>query len=125
MDGLADAVAAGGILVLSTPQPWSLMELTASVALSPPVIGLTRLIYREPVLNTGHISVQSSKQMSRLLQDRDFEILGSAYFGLYVPIVAEFGGKVAIQILKSLERAVQRIGPRGLLWTQMYIARKR
>ena len=125
MGGLANAVRPGGILILSTPQPWSLMELTASVALSRPFIGLARLIYREPVLWTGHISVQSSKQVSRLLQDHDFEILSSAYFGLYVPVIAEFGGNLAVSVLRTLERAVQHLGPRGLLWTQMHIARKK
>ena len=48
MAGLAKAVQPGGILILSTPQPWSLMELTASIALSPVIIGLTRGVTLAP-----------------------------------------------------------------------------
>jgi 2-polyprenyl-3-methyl-5-hydroxy-6-metoxy-1,4-benzoquinol methylase len=125
MTGLANSVRPDGILILSTPQPWSLMELTAAVALSPLGIKLTRLIYREPVLPTGHISVQSSARITRLLRDNGFDILESHYFGLYVPVVAEFGGQIAVSVLGSLEKAVQRYGPRSMLWTQLHIARRR
>jgi 2-polyprenyl-3-methyl-5-hydroxy-6-metoxy-1,4-benzoquinol methylase len=124
MTGLANSVRPGGILVLSTPQPWSIMELTAAFALSPLGIKLTRLIYREPVLPTGHISVQSSRRITRLLREHQFEILHSHYFGLYVPIIAEFGGGVAVSVLSTVERALQRHGPRWILWTQLHLARK-
>lgn len=124
MIGLANSVRPGGILILSTPQPWSLMELTAAFALSPLGIKLTRLIYREPVLPTGHISVQSSTRITSLLREHYFEILESRYFGLYIPIIAEFGGGVAVSVLSTLEKAVQHYGPRWILWTQLHIARK-
>jgi 2-polyprenyl-3-methyl-5-hydroxy-6-metoxy-1,4-benzoquinol methylase len=124
MTGLANAVRPGGVLILSTPQQWSLMELTAAFALSPLGIKLTRLIYREPVLPTGHISVQSSAQITRLLDEHNFEILESHYFGLYVPMIAEFGGKFAVSVLSTIEKIVQRYGPRCILWTQLHIARK-
>jgi 2-polyprenyl-3-methyl-5-hydroxy-6-metoxy-1,4-benzoquinol methylase len=124
MVGLANAVRPGGILVLSTPQPWSLIELTAAVALSPIGIKLTRLIYREPVLPTGHINVQPSVRVSSLLREHNFEILSSHYFGLYVPGLAEFGGKFAVSVLSKVEKFVRRYGPRFILWTQLYIARK-
>ena len=125
MASLAKAVQPGGILILSTPQPWSLMELTASVALSPIVIGLTRLIYREPVLPTGHISVMPRREVTRMLRDHGFEVLTSSYFGLYVPVIAEFGGKLGVSILRSLEKSLQQHGPRAMLWTQLHLARKR
>jgi len=124
MAGLARALEPGGVLILSTPQPWSLMELTASVALSPALIGVTRTIYREPVLPTGHINVMSRDRVTRLLQDHSFEILASNYFGLYVPVVAEFGGDIGVRLLRRLEKLLQRHGPRGLLWTQLHLARK-
>jgi 2-polyprenyl-3-methyl-5-hydroxy-6-metoxy-1,4-benzoquinol methylase len=124
MVSLAKAVQSGGILILSTPQPWSLMELTASVALSPVVIGLTRLIYREPVLPTGHISVMPRREVTRMLRDHGFELLTSSYFGLYVPVIAEFGGKLGVSILRRLEKSLQRHGPHGVLWTQLHLARK-
>jgi SAM-dependent methyltransferase len=122
--GLSKALKKGGILVLSTPQPLSFMELTASIALSPVVIGLTRLIYREPVLPTGHISVTSSKRVLGMLKANGLEVLSSSYFGLYVPGIAEFGGKVGVSVLRAGQRALQRFGPRGVLWTQLHVARK-
>jgi 2-polyprenyl-3-methyl-5-hydroxy-6-metoxy-1,4-benzoquinol methylase len=124
MVGLAKSVRPGGILILSTPQPWSLMELTAAFALSPLGIKLTRLIYREPVLPTGHISVQSPARIIRLLREHHFEILDSHYFGLYIPMIAEFGGKFAVSVLGTIEKTVQCYGPRWILWTQLHIARK-
>jgi 2-polyprenyl-3-methyl-5-hydroxy-6-metoxy-1,4-benzoquinol methylase len=124
MIGLANSVRPNGILILSTPQPWSLMELTAAIALSPPTINLTRWIYREPVLPTGHISVQSSARITRLLLEHNFQILESHYFGLYVPLIAEFGGKFSVSILRFIEKLVQRHGPRAVLWTQLHVARK-
>lgn len=125
MAGLAKAVQPGGILILSTPQPWSLMELTASIALSPIIIGLTRIIYREPVLPTGHISVMPHYKVTHMLRENGFEVLTSSYFGLYVPLIAEFGGKLGVSILRRLEKSLQRHGPRGVLWTQLHLARKR
>lgn len=122
--GLAAAVADDGILVLSTPQPWSFMELTASIALSPMVIWLPKLIYREPVLPTGHISVQSRKAIGGLLEANGLSILQSQYLGLYMPVLSEFGGAFAVNALKGLERTVQRLGPTGILWTQLHVARK-
>jgi SAM-dependent methyltransferase len=125
MTGLANAVADDGILVLSTPQPWSFMELTASIALSPMVIWLPKLIYREPVLPTGHISVRSRKQIGGLLEANGLGILQSQYLGLYMPLLSEFGGSAAVSMLKGLERTVQSIGPTGILWTQLHVAKKR
>jgi SAM-dependent methyltransferase len=125
MAGLARAVEPGGMMILSTPQPWSLMELIASLALSPVFIGLTRTIYREPVLPTGHISVMSSDRVTGLLREHGFEILASSYFGLYVPVIAEFCGDSGVRLLRRLETWLQRLGPRGLLWTQLHVARKR
>jgi len=124
MTGLTNSVRPGGVLILSTPQPWSLMELTAAFALSPLGIKLTRLIYREPVLPTGHISVQSTARITRLVREHHFEVIESTYFGLYIPLIAEFGGTLAVSMLSSLEKVVQNHGPRWILWTQLHIARK-
>ena len=125
VSGLSAAVRPEGILVLSTPQPFSLMELTASVGLSRPVIGLVRLVYREPVLPTGHISVMTCRKVKRLLEGAGFQILSSQFFGLYVPMLAEFGGEAAVSVLRRAESFVADCGMGGLLWTQLHVARKR
>ena len=49
----------GGIAIVTTPQKYSLMELACKIAFLPGVIQLTRWVYREPVLETGHISLRS------------------------------------------------------------------
>jgi 2-polyprenyl-3-methyl-5-hydroxy-6-metoxy-1,4-benzoquinol methylase len=124
ISGLGRAVRSGGILVLSTPQPFSIMELTASVALARPFINLTRRVYREAVLPTGHISVMRSPEVLQHLAEARFEVLSSRYFGLYVPLLAEAGGKYSVAILKRLEPVLNFSGLRGLLWTQLHVARK-
>lgn len=124
LGGLADATRSGGILILSTPQPWSLLELTASIALSWPLINVAKAIYREPVLPTGHISVMRASELTDLLRSHGFEILNSQYFGLYMPLIAEFGGSWGMSQLKRLEQTVQSSGATGLLWTQLHVARK-
>jgi 2-polyprenyl-3-methyl-5-hydroxy-6-metoxy-1,4-benzoquinol methylase len=121
---LARAVRPGGILVLSTPQPWSTVELISRLALSRPMIGLTRRIYREPVLPTGHISVTDRGSVLRMLRSSGFSICASSYFGLYLPGVAEVGGTRAVGWLRRLEALVQRFGPEQLLWTQLHLARR-
>jgi 2-polyprenyl-3-methyl-5-hydroxy-6-metoxy-1,4-benzoquinol methylase len=123
--GLSAAVRPRGIVILSTPQPFSLMEITSSIGLSRPLIGLVRLIYREPVLPTGHISVMPRHKVVQLLEGAGLQILSARYFGAYVPVLAEFGGKAAVSLLRRAEALVQGTPMQSLLWTQMYIARKR
>jgi 2-polyprenyl-3-methyl-5-hydroxy-6-metoxy-1,4-benzoquinol methylase len=123
--GLGRAVRPGGILILSTPQPFSIMELTSSVALSSPFIGLTRRVYQEPVLPTGHISVMRRREVLQHLAEAGFDVLSSRYFGLYVPLLAETGGKYSVAILRHLEPVLNFCGLSGLLWTQLHVARKR
>ena len=122
--GLARATAPGGILVLSTPQPWSTMELTCRIGLSPALIGLMRRIYNEPVLPTGHISLRSKRRVLGLLAKHRFDVLHSETFGLYLPLLAEFGGSAAVSIASAGERLLNRIGFTGPLWTQLHVARK-
>ena len=122
--GLARATANDGILVLTTPQPWSTMELTCHIGLSPLLIGLMRRIYGEPVLPTGHISLCSRRRVLGLLAAHHFEVLHSETFGLYLPLLAEFGGSAAVPIAEAGERLLQRIGLTGPLWTQLHVARK-
>lgn len=52
--GMHRLLKPGGFLILSTPQRYSPLEVTAKIAFLPGIIDLVRLIYREPVLETGH-----------------------------------------------------------------------
>jgi 2-polyprenyl-3-methyl-5-hydroxy-6-metoxy-1,4-benzoquinol methylase len=113
----------GGLLVLTTPQRWSPAELTARVATLPGVIGLSRRIYREPIQPLGHINLLTRREAERQLLAAGFRIERRHLGGLYLPLVAEAGGRRALALERSLEAAI-RTGPlRGLLWTQYYVAR--
>ena len=114
----------GGTLILSTPQPFSFMELTSKIGLSPLFIGLVRLIYREPVLPTGHISLISEAALTRELSKNGFTIIKTSKFGLYIPVVAEFGGKSGVRLAKFLENILVKIGVTWPLWTQLHVCRK-
>ncbi len=121
--GFRRLLAGGGILVLSTPHRWSAVETTARVALSPAMIWLTRLVYREPVLELGHINLLTRRQVEHALRDAGFEILERHAGGLYLPVLAELLGEPALRLERWLE-AKLRGGPlHQLLWTQYYVAR--
>lgn len=112
----------GGIAILTTPQKWSAMELACKVAFLPGFIHLVKLIYREPVMKTGHISLRTSNQISEAIKKNDFEIIESSKFGLYIPFLAEFGGG---EIILKLEKYIGGKGILWPLWTQAYVLKKK
>jgi 2-polyprenyl-3-methyl-5-hydroxy-6-metoxy-1,4-benzoquinol methylase len=111
----------GGTLVLSTPQRWSLLELTAKAALMPGMISLVRRVYREPVMETGHDYLLTARQTVARLQEAGFEIREQFKSGMYVPFVAEVAGRTGLRVERWLERAVHGTVLDGLLWTQYYV----
>lgn len=122
MRGMRRLLKPGGVLVLSTPQRYSPLELAAKIAFLPGVIGLVRRIYRELVLETGHINLMTAHTMQRQLREAGFEIAEQHCSGLYLPLLAEFGGARGLRLAQRLEaRAREGLG-RSLLWTQCYVA---
>jgi 2-polyprenyl-3-methyl-5-hydroxy-6-metoxy-1,4-benzoquinol methylase len=120
--GLRRLLAPGGILILSTPQRHSLMELACKVAFLPGVINLVRRIYGEAVFETGHINLQTERELTASLTAGNLRILERFKSGMYIPILAEFGGRPGLRIAQSLEARL-RESPLGfLLWTQYYVA---
>ena len=113
----------GGLLLISTPQRWSTLEVTARIALSPMLIPLTKAIYREPVLEMGHINLMTETTVKQQLHSARFEIVDSHKSGLYIPILAEIGGSVAARLLRATETKIRRGPLSALLWTQFYLAR--
>lgn len=113
-----------GVLILSTPQRYSLLEVCGKVALLPGIIELVRRVYREPVLETGHINLLTARSVrSQIIQAR-FSIQETFKSGLYLPLVAEFLGESGLSFERGLEE-VLRGGPLDwLLWTQYYVARR-
>ncbi len=111
----------GGTLILTTPQCYSPLELTAKVAFLPGIIDLVRLIYREPILETGHINLMTDKQVKQQLEQAGFKIRESYKSGMYLPLVAEFLGTTGLRFEQWLESKLRGSILDGLLWTQFYI----
>jgi SAM-dependent methyltransferase len=112
----------GGTLILSTPQPYSPLEIAGKVAFLPGIIDIVRLIYQEPILETGHINLMSSQKVIDQLSRAGFTIRDSFKSGMYVPLLAEFGRDWGLHLEKWLEGRLNRGPLDWLLWTQYYIA---
>jgi 2-polyprenyl-3-methyl-5-hydroxy-6-metoxy-1,4-benzoquinol methylase len=111
-----------GILILSTPQRYSPLELTAKIAFLPGIINIVRWIYREPILKTGHINLMTEKTVKQQLQTAGFSLLEQHKTGLYLPLIAELMGNTALRLEQWLENRIYQSRLDGLLWTQYYIA---
>jgi SAM-dependent methyltransferase len=123
--GMRRLLKPGGVLVLSTPQRYSPLELAAKVAFLPGVIQLVRRVYREPVLETGHINLMTARTVARQLHDAGLEVAERHESGLYLPLVAEFGGAWGLKLEQWLERRLRGGAGRNLLWTQYHVAHPR
>jgi SAM-dependent methyltransferase len=113
----------GGVLILSTPQRYSPLEITAKIAFLPGIISVVRKIYGEPILKTGHINLMTSRTVVQQLGGAGFSIEDQYQSGVYLPLLAELGGNRALQIEQWLESKLRGTFAQGLLWTQYYIAR--
>jgi ubiquinone/menaquinone biosynthesis C-methylase UbiE len=120
--GIRRVIAPGGLLLLSTPQRHSLMEMACKVALMPGVINIVRRVYGEAVFETGHISLLTARHLKTVLKDGGFDIREQFKSGLYLPLIAEFGGVSGMRLERWLEERF-RDGPLSwTLWTQYYVA---
>jgi len=123
--GLRRLLSPDGRLVLSTPQRYSPLEICCKVAFLPGIIDIVRLIYREPVLPTGHINVLTEGELKRQLREAGLEILEEHKSGLYLPVVAELMGRAGLKLEQWLERKIRGTRLDFLLWTQCYVLRAR
>ncbi len=121
---MARLLRPGGALVLSMPQPHSPLELMGKVALRPAVIKVVRAIYREPISETGHISLVSAPRLDEELAADGLRVEQRAWTGAYLPLIAEFGGHPGLRLEQALEPRLQTRALRGLLWTQYVVARR-
>jgi SAM-dependent methyltransferase len=120
--GIAAVLRPGGVLILSTPQALSTVELIGRVAFRPGVLQLARLVYREPVLPTGHISLLTRPAVRALLEESGFEITAGSVSTFYLPGIAEFGGEHGMRLLRWLAARLRRSRTSGLLGTQHWTA---
>jgi len=121
--GIRRLLKPGGVLILSTPQPYSPLELAGKIAFLPGIIQLVRLIYREPILDTGHINLIGSRKLEKQLLELGFHIVERHKSGLYLPLIAEFAGQYGLKLEQWLEKYLRGGPADGLLWTQYYVAR--
>ena len=124
--GMRRLIDRGGRLILSTPQPHSPIELLGRIAFRPGIISVVRAFYREPVLPTGHISLLGRDRLRAMIESTGLRIRESAVGGLYVPVVAEFGGNRALRFERRLGERLERRGGAAarLLWTQYWSAER-
>ncbi len=114
----------GGIAIITTPQRNSVMELCCKVAFLPGVIQLVRSIYRESISETRHVSLRSSEQILSALSCCGFSLFHAEKFGLYLPLIAEFGGDKGGRIIEGFEGCLKDTCLDWLLWTQAYVVQK-
>ena len=119
--GLRKLLSPGGRMVLSTPQRYSPLEICSKVAFLPGVIELVRLIYREPIIPTGHINLLTETQLKQQLDTAGLEILEEFKCGLYLPVIAEGLGQAGLKIEQWLETRLRGSWLDWLLWTQCYV----
>lgn len=121
---LYGGLAPGGVLILTTPQRYSTVELIARLFRFKPVLALARKLYGSAD-ELGHINLLTAGQLRRQLDSVGFVAVGQRRFGFYLPAVAEFGGGPGAKTLKGLEKVIAPLPLlRGLLWTQGWVLRK-
>jgi SAM-dependent methyltransferase len=115
-------LAPTGVLIVSTPQKYSPLELCSKVAFLPGIIDVVRWIYKESILETGHINLMTAQMLRDQLEQAGFAIVQTHTSGVYIPGIAESLGYRALRIEQALERRVHKTRFDGLLWTQFAIA---
>jgi 2-polyprenyl-3-methyl-5-hydroxy-6-metoxy-1,4-benzoquinol methylase len=119
--GLRRLLSPDGRLVLSTPQRYSPLEICSKLAFLPGIIELVRLVYREPIIPTGHINLLTEKELRQQLDKAGLVIVDAFKCGLYLPVIAEVMGRTGLKIEQWLERQLRGSWLDSLLWTQCYI----
>lgn len=120
---MAKLLTPEGRLVLTTPQPFSPLELLGKIAFLPGLLQLLRWIYREPIEPTGHINLLRRKALQAQFARAGLAVEGDELLGLYLPLVGEFGGVRGQRLLAWLEPRIRATPLRFLLWTQCYVLR--
>lgn len=121
-DELHRLLAPSGVLIVSTPQKYSPLELFSKLAFLPGIINVVRWIYREPILETGHINLMTKRMLHDQLEQAAFAVLETHTAGVYIPGIAELLGYRALRWEQALERRIRNTRFDGLLWTQFAIA---
>ncbi|WOJ92256.1 methyltransferase domain-containing protein [Congregibacter variabilis] len=121
LDAMAAVLAPGGKLILTTPQPYSPVEILGKIAFFPGVVHLLRWIYGEPIEPTGHINLLTRKELEAQCAGAGLRVLEREVLGFYLPVIGEFAGQTGQKLLATMEQVLRGTWMEGLLWTQCYV----
>ncbi|MGH7814695.1 MAG: class I SAM-dependent methyltransferase [Candidatus Binataceae bacterium] len=114
-----------GILLLSTPQRWSILELMARIAYLPGVINFVKLLYPgQPLFDPGHINLMTEAEVTRQVEAAGFTIRERFKTGMYIPGVADLMGAAGLRFERWLEPKVRNSPASGILWEQYRVCEK-
>ncbi len=125
LKGLYKLLKSDGVLIITTPQKYSSLELCAKIAFLPIIIDIVRVIYGEPVKETGHINLMTERTMENSLRNVGFSIQDKYKLGLYIPLLAEFFGITGKNIASYIQNIIADTWFDFLIWTQCYVVRKK
>lgn len=114
----------GGYLVLTTPNSYSTVELTARLLAYGPIVKLARKIYGESVDDLGHINRMTHDQLKTQILTAGFTVVRQTDIALYLPVVGEFFGAAGLSFCQWLARRLRGSSLSWLLWTQCWVLRK-
>lgn len=114
----------GGILILSTPQSFSTMEMAARLLRFKPILSVARRLYGH-VDDLGHVNLLTRYALKRQIFRTGFRVIEETRLGLYLPLLAETRSDTSLRVAKFMERNLRNIPLlSGLLWTQCYVLQK-
>jgi 2-polyprenyl-3-methyl-5-hydroxy-6-metoxy-1,4-benzoquinol methylase len=121
---LHNALRPGGVLILTTPQSFSTMELFARMLRNPLVMALAKKLYGA-VDELGHINLLTRAGLHRQIEQAGFIIVEEARNGLYVPGLAEFGGQAGQKVAAAIAHGIRNMPILSALpWAQCYVLRR-
>ncbi len=122
--GIYNSLRPGGVLILSTPQSFSTVEMAARLLRFKLVLAIARRLYGQ-VDDLGHINLLTCDALKRQIARTGFHVLEETRLGLYLPLLAETRSNISLRIAKFMERYLRSVPLlSGLLWTQCYVLQK-
>jgi len=125
LNNIFRALKSNGLLILTTPNRFSTMELFARLLRFKLVAALARWVYGEPVDDLGHVNRLTRAALRKQIEMAGFEVVERYDVALYLPFVAEFGGSLGASVCRWGAEVLRRSDVLShLLWTQCWVLRK-
>lgn len=117
----ASSLKPGGMLILTTPQRYSSVEMMVRLFRFPFILAIAKKLYGTAE-DLGHINLLTNNELRKQIAQAGFIVAEQDFFGFYLPFIAEFGGETGSRFQQSLGRALKHIPVlKNLLWTQAFI----